>query len=155
MPDWSALNTLTLMLLPVGLPRATLPLKLSAGEVGVVGAVLLLPPPVVPAAGGETAVPLRKDVMGREGGSSRARKAPASAALDAGDLDLFEALRAWRAATAREQGVPAYIVFGDATLRALAEHRPTTVAGLGGISGIGEKKRDAYGSAVLEVIAAH
>ncbi|MFJ4045634.1 DNA helicase RecQ [Microbacterium sp. NPDC089987] len=104
---------------------------------------------------GETAVPLRKDTMGRVGGSSRARKAPASAAVDAGDRDLFEALRAWRAATAREQGVPAYIVFGDATLRALAERRPTTVAGLGGISGIGEKKRDAYGEAVLEVIAAH
>ncbi|MGX1792995.1 DNA helicase RecQ [Microbacterium sp. NPDC055312] len=104
---------------------------------------------------GETAVPLRKDTMGRAGGSSRVRKAPASASLDAEDRDLFEALRAWRAATAREQGVPAYIVFGDATLRALAEHRPTTVSGLGGISGIGEKKRDAYGAAVLEVIAAH
>ncbi|WP_313356673.1 DNA helicase RecQ [Microbacterium sp.] len=104
---------------------------------------------------GETAVPLRKDTIGRVGGSTRARKAPASASLDAGDRDLFEALRAWRAATAREQGVPAYIVFGDATLRALAENRPTTVSGLGGISGIGEKKRDAYGAAVLEVIAAH
>ncbi|MGW9628078.1 DNA helicase RecQ [Microbacterium sp. NPDC055521] len=104
---------------------------------------------------GETAVPLRRDTIGRVGGSTRARKAPASASLDAGDRGLFEALRAWRAATAREQGVPAYIVFGDATLRALAEHRPTTVSGLGGISGIGEKKRDAYGAAVLEVIAAH
>ncbi|MFS2280713.1 DNA helicase RecQ [Microbacterium sp. OR21] len=104
---------------------------------------------------GETEVPLRKDTMGRSGGSSRARKTSAADVLDAADRDLFEALRAWRAATAREQGVPAYIVFGDATLRALAEHRPTTVAGLGGISGIGEKKRDAYGAAVLEVIAAH
>ncbi|QMU97054.1 DNA helicase RecQ [Microbacterium esteraromaticum] len=103
---------------------------------------------------GETAVPLRKDTIGRAS-AGRVRKASAADALDAGDRDLFEALRAWRAATAREQGVPAYIVFGDATLRALAEHRPTTVAGLGGISGIGEKKRDAYGAAVLEVIAAH
>jgi len=104
---------------------------------------------------GETEVPLRKDTMGRSGGSSRARKTSAADALDATDRDLFEALRTWRAATARDQGVPAYIVFGDATLRALAEHRPTTVAGLGGISGIGEKKRDAYGAAVIEVIAAH
>lgn len=72
-----------------------------------------------------------------------------------GDQPLFEALRTWRAATAREQGVPAYIVFGDATLRALAEHRPASVDALSGISGIGEKKRDAYGEAVLEVIAAH
>ena len=104
---------------------------------------------------GETGVPLRKDTMGRSGAATRARKTSASDALDAADRDLFEALRTWRAATARDQGVPAYIVFGDATLRALAEHRPTTVAGLGGISGIGEKKRDAYGAAVLEVIAAH
>ncbi|MEV7633098.1 DNA helicase RecQ [Microbacterium sp. NPDC089318] len=104
---------------------------------------------------GETDVPLRKDTMGRVSSAARVRKESASASVDAGDRDLFEALRAWRAATARELGKPAYIVFGDATLRALAERRPTTVAGLGGISGIGEKKRDAYGAAVLEVIAAH
>ena len=55
---------------------------------------------------------------------------------------------------AKELGVPAYIVFGDATLRALAEHRPATLADLDGITGIGAKKREAYGAAVLEVIAA-
>ncbi|WP_353115975.1 DNA helicase RecQ [Microbacterium sp.] len=102
---------------------------------------------------GETPVPLRRDTIGRTA-PSRARKASASDALDAGDRPLFEALRAWRAETAREQGVPAYIVFGDATLRALAEHRPAVLADLDGITGIGAKKRDAYGDAVLEVIAA-
>ena len=50
--------------------------------------------------------------------------------------------------------MPAYIVFGDATLRALAEHRPATLADLDGITGIGAKKREAYGEAVLAVIAA-
>jgi len=103
---------------------------------------------------GETPVPLRKDTIGRVT-ASRARRTSAADALDAEDQPLFEALRTWRAATAREQGVPAYIVFGDATLRALAEHRPASVDALSGISGIGEKKRDAYGQAVLEVIAAH
>ena len=103
---------------------------------------------------GETAVPLRKDTIGRPASSSRARKASAADALDAGDRGLFEALRAWRAETAREQGVPAYIVFGDATLRALAEHRPSSLADLDGITGIGAKKREAYGEAVLGVIAA-
>ena len=49
--------------------------------------------------------------------------------------------------------MPAYIVFGDATLRALAAQRPTTLSALDGITGIGEKKREAYGAAVLEVIA--
>ena len=73
---------------------------------------------------------------------------------DPADRDLFEALRAWRAGAAKEQGVPAYIVFGDATLRALAEARPASVRDLDGISGIGAKKREAYGEAVLAVIAA-
>ncbi|WP_136023815.1 DNA helicase RecQ [Microbacterium sp. K27] len=103
---------------------------------------------------GETAVPLRKDTIGRPTSSGRARKASAADALDAGDRGLFEALRIWRAETAREQGVPAYIVFGDATLRALAEHRPASLADLDGITGIGAKKREAYGKGVLAVIAA-
>ncbi|MCV0334329.1 DNA helicase RecQ [Microbacterium sp.] len=103
---------------------------------------------------GETAVPLRKDTIGRPASSGRARKASAADALDAGDRGLFEALRIWRAETAREQGVPAYIVFGDATLRALAEHRPASLADLDGITGIGAKKREAYGEGVLAVIAA-
>ncbi|MFS0895237.1 DNA helicase RecQ [Microbacterium sp. 179-I 3D3 NHS] len=103
---------------------------------------------------GETPVPLRKDTIGRPSASARARKAGAADALDAGDRGLFEALRAWRAETAREQGVPAYIVFGDATLRALAEHRPASLHDLEGITGIGAKKREAYGEGVLAVIAA-
>jgi ATP-dependent DNA helicase RecQ len=113
--------------------------------------------PGEPAAGvlrGETPVPLRKDTIGRPASAPRARKASAADALDAGDRPLFEALRAWRAETAREQGVPAYIVFGDATLRALAEHRPASLADLDGITGIGAKKREAYGEGVLAVIAA-
>jgi len=102
---------------------------------------------------GEAAVPLRRDVLGRGGGGSRARKAAATESVAEGDRDLFEALRAWRAGVAKEQGVPAYIVFGDATLRALADQRPASVAALEGITGIGAKKREAYGEAVLEVIA--
>ena len=75
-------------------------------------------------------------------------------ALADGDRGLFEALRAWRAGVAREIGKPAYVVFNDATLRALAEHRPGSMADLDGITGIGATKRDAYGEAVLEVVAA-
>ncbi|MFV0407048.1 MAG: DNA helicase RecQ [Propioniciclava sp.] len=102
---------------------------------------------------GAEAVPLRREVLGR--GQARVRKARAAASVAEPDRDLFEALRAWRASTAREQAVPAYIVFGDATLRALAEHRPQTLDELDGISGIGAKKRESYGDAVLRVIADH
>jgi ATP-dependent DNA helicase RecQ len=82
------------------------------------------------------------------------RKVAASDTLADGDRALFEALREWRAGVARELGVPAYIVFGDATLRALAEVRPASLADLDGVTGIGAKKREAYGEAVLGVIAA-
>lgn len=102
---------------------------------------------------GDAEVPLRRDVLTRAS-SSRQRRTSASETLDAADQSLFEALRAWRAETARELGVPAYIVFGDATLRALAEARPEGLGDLDGITGIGAKKREAYGEAVLEVVAA-
>jgi ATP-dependent DNA helicase RecQ len=103
---------------------------------------------------GETAVPLRRDVMGRSAGAGRVRKTTAPESLAAGDVGLFEALRAWRAGVAKELGVPAYIIFGDSTLRALAERRPASLADLDGVTGIGAKKREAYGDAVLEVVAA-
>lgn len=108
---------------------------------------------------GELPVPLRRDVLlpqGSGSGAGRSRAAQsnaASASLAPADQPLFEALRAWRAECAREQGVPAYIVFADATLRALAELRPTTMDALNEITGIGAKKREAYGEAVLAIIA--
>ncbi|MDQ1172602.1 ATP-dependent DNA helicase RecQ [Microbacterium testaceum] len=107
---------------------------------------------------GETPVPLRRDALGRTGGGgaggSRQRKSSADDVAP-GDRDLFEALRAWRAEKAREQGVPAYIVFGDATLRAIAAARPAAIADLDGITGIGAKKREAYGDGILTVVAAN
>ncbi|MBB5912031.1 ATP-dependent DNA helicase RecQ [Nocardia transvalensis] len=78
---------------------------------------------------------------------------PAAADLSPADADLFERLRAWRASAAKEQGVPAYVVFHDATLREIAARKPANLAELGSISGIGENKRAKYGDGVLEVIA--
>ena len=103
---------------------------------------------------GDAPVPLRRDVLGRST-AQRVRKASAGQTLSEADQPLFEALRAWRAGVAKELGVPAYIVFGDSTLRALAELRPATLADLDGVTGIGAKKREAYGEAVLEVVAAN
>ncbi|PWD50624.1 DNA helicase RecQ [Serinibacter arcticus] len=101
--------------------------------------------------GGRREVHLRTEVA-RPGRTRAARKAVASADLASGDVPLFEALRAWRAGVAKEQGVPAYIVFGDATLRSIATARPTSLDGLGQVSGVGEKKLESYGEAVLAVV---
>ena len=89
----------------------------------------------------------------RPGRSGRSGAPAAAADLDAGQAALFERLRAWRAAVAKEQGVPAYVVFHDATLRELAQRRPTTPAELGAVSGIGAAKLERYGAGALAVIA--
>jgi ATP-dependent DNA helicase RecQ len=77
----------------------------------------------------------------------------ASVDLPAGAEPLFEKLRAWRASTAKEQGVPAYVVFHDATLRQIATDRPLTLTELGGVSGVGENKLAKYGQQILEILA--
>jgi DNA helicase-2/ATP-dependent DNA helicase PcrA len=69
------------------------------------------------------------------------------------DEDLFERLRRWRVMAASAQSVPAYVVFTDATLTALAERRPTSEAELVGIAGIGPHKLARYGEAVLKLVA--
>ncbi|MEV4433940.1 DNA helicase RecQ [Streptomyces sp. NPDC049585] len=68
-------------------------------------------------------------------------------------VPVFEALRAWRAATAREQGVPAYVIFHDATLREIATAVPGSLEELSGVSGVGENKLAKYGDSLLEVLA--
>ncbi|MGW2850244.1 RQC domain-containing protein, partial [Streptomyces sp. NPDC001274] len=83
----------------------------------------------------------------------RTKSQAAAAELPPEAVPVFEALRAWRAAQAKEQGVPAYVIFHDATLREIAAARPDSVAALGGISGLGEKKLATYGEGVLEVLA--
>ena len=85
---------------------------------------------------------------------TRAAKQKAGAELPAEARPLFERLREWRAGVAREQGVPAYVVFGDATLRGIALTRPAGLAELATISGVGQKKLESYGDAVLEVVGA-
>ncbi|MDR1808436.1 MAG: DNA helicase RecQ [Propionibacteriaceae bacterium] len=109
---------------------------------------------------GEVAVALRQDVAVARGRAkkdkaAKAAKAGASAAaaaeLTAEQAELFERLRAWRAGVAREKGLPAYVVFHDSTLRAVAAARPTAVAELKGIPGIGAAKLEAYGEALVTV----
>lgn len=89
--------------------------------------------------------------------AARAAKSAKTAPVDLApeDVALFEKLREWRAATAKEQGVPAYVVFHDATLRDIAARKPADLSGLGAVGGVGENKLAKYGEQVLEVVAAH
>jgi ATP-dependent DNA helicase RecQ len=83
-----------------------------------------------------------------------AAAAAAAAELPAEAAGRFEQLRAWRAATAKEQGVPAYVIFHDATLREVAARCPATLADLGTVSGVGESKLAKYGQQVLDTLDA-
>ncbi|HEU5475346.1 MAG TPA: DNA helicase RecQ [Actinophytocola sp.] len=81
------------------------------------------------------------------------REATAAAELPAAAAPVFERLRAWRAATAKEQGVPAYVIFHDATLREIAIRSPATLAELSTVSGVGEAKLARYGEQILAELA--
>jgi ATP-dependent DNA helicase RecQ len=86
--------------------------------------------------------------------AARARSAAGAAAqLSPEAAPAFERLRAWRAATAKEQGVPAYVIFHDATLRQIAAESPRTLAALGTVSGVGEAKLAKFGQQVLDTLS--
>jgi len=85
-------------------------------------------------------------------GASTARSGGTAAAAASAD-PLFLRLKEWRLDAAKQQSVPAYVVFSDATLRAIAAARPASRAELAGIPGVGAVKLDRYGAAVLELCA--
>jgi ATP-dependent DNA helicase RecQ len=66
---------------------------------------------------------------------------------------VFEQLRAWRAAAAKEGGVPAYVIFHDATLRQIAALAPSTLAELATVGGVGETKLARYGQQILDLLS--
>jgi ATP-dependent DNA helicase RecQ len=103
-------------------------------------------------------VPLRREPE-RPAKAPRVRTSPARDAtrrdsapteLTTEARELFERLRAWRASIAREQGLPAYVIFHDATLRQIAAERPATLAALAAVNGVGEAKLAKYGQQVLD-----
>ena len=71
------------------------------------------------------------------------------------DEELYERLREWRLERARTDKVPAFVVFTDATLQAIAEAAPTDEAGLLRLPGIGRSKLERYGKAALDVVRGH
>ncbi|MFD3781704.1 DNA helicase RecQ, partial [Streptomyces sp. NPDC058612] len=108
--------------------------------------------------GGRRSVQMRKEKAPaapsrKESGSRSGKAARVPVDLPAAAEPVFLALRSWRAATAREQGVPAYVVFHDATLREIATRLPATVEELGTIGGVGEAKLTKYAQGVLDTLA--
>jgi ATP-dependent DNA helicase RecQ len=101
-----------------------------------------------------------KVMMRREPERVRAARTPKSRTaagspspdLPAEATPLFERLRTWRAAVAKESGMPAYVIFHDATLRAIATLRPSTLEELGTVSGVGQNKLTKFGQQVLDTL---
>ncbi|WP_410640270.1 DNA helicase RecQ [Amycolatopsis sp. lyj-346] len=105
--------------------------------------------------GGDRQVLLRREPERAAAAKVRSsKKAAVAVDMPAEAAPLFERLRAWRAGVAKEQGVPAYVVFHDATLRQIATQRPSSLADLGTVSGVGENKLAKYGEGLLEVLTA-
>jgi ATP-dependent DNA helicase RecQ len=106
---------------------------------------------------GEAAFTMRLDVVapkkGRNVGS--ARKAADWPEATGAEAELLGRLRAWRASTAKERNVPAYVIFHDATLRDIARTKPDSIEALGTISGVGDRKLEAYGEEIIGLIAEH
>lgn len=122
---------------------------------------LLLLPDARQVLKGEVSVLLRQQAVSakaerpRRGSKTPAKKTSAKgmaeATLNAGALERLARLKSWRADVAREHNLPAFVIFHDATLRAIAEQAPKSLRDLEGISGMGVKKLQAYGAEVLRV----
>lgn len=96
---------------------------------------------------------LREDALApASAAAGRAARGGGGEPAMAGD-PLFDALRAWRKREAAEQGVPAYVIFQNDTLAAIAAARPGDIDALADIPGVGRSKLDRYGPAVLRVVA--
>ena len=101
---------------------------------------------------GETSLTLRRHVARAKGKAVRTSRTASSASAE-NDSPLVAMLRNWRAEKAREQGVPAYVILHDRTLRELAERRPNSPEALLEVPGIGLAKAERYGEDLLELLA--
>ncbi|HZN17763.1 MAG TPA: DNA helicase RecQ [Micromonosporaceae bacterium] len=135
----------------------TLALTESSGEVlSRARQVMLRREPARPPSASRT--PRGAGAAASSGPASSGAAAPPAGAVSAAELSpaalaVFERLRAWRAEAARDQGVPAYVIFHDSTLRQIAAECPSTLDAVSRINGIGEHKLAKYGQQVLDILA--
>ncbi len=100
---------------------------------------------------GEQRIDMRR-IAPRKGKSATVRRRAPTDGLRAADAALLERLRTWRSEQAREQSVPAYVIFHDATLSAIAAARPRDITDLSSIHGIGARKLERYGPALMALL---
>ena len=144
---------------PEGFWRAVIRQLISHGalrtESGNYASLKLVPEAARPILRSEEKVMLRAEP---ERAPRPRRTAPAattaSASATAETTPLFEALREWRTAEARLQGVPPYVIFHDSVLRELAAARPSTLTELGSLRGVGASKLERYGAVLLTLLRA-
>jgi ATP-dependent DNA helicase RecQ len=117
------------------------------------GGLFLVQEKARPILRGEARVMLREEGKRRQEVLRPGRGAAVRDDAGAEVLGLFEALRSWRAAEAKAQRIPPYVIFHDAVLREIAAVRPESVEELGQIKGVGASKMQRYGAAVLGVIS--
>lgn len=119
------------------------------------GGLFLVQDKARPILRGETRVLMRQEAVRRTHDIQRPQR-PVTATPEAmpESTSLFEALRVWRAAQAKAQAVPPYVIFHDTVLREIAAVRPASLEELGQIKGVGASKLQRYGLAVLDVLAA-
>jgi len=106
---------------------------------------------------GEESVTLRryvKPTRTRHASSRTGERADPSAGLGPRERARWDRLRAWRTDTAKRDGVPAYVIFHDATLAEIARSAPDSIDGLRHIPGIGARKLERFGDELIEVVAA-
>ncbi len=121
-------------------------------DVGGFGA-LKLTPAARPLLKGTETLTLRRHTQKKKADVPRSSRA--SASLDGSAQALFERLRVWRAETAKAHGVPAYVIFLDSTLAAIAAARPADLDRLAALPGLGAAKIEHYGAALLDICHAH
>ena len=103
---------------------------------------------------GEVSVEMRRVVVVKGGKekTAKARRGASSSSAAQPNTALLDKLKDWRYVEAQAQSVPAFVIFHDSTLAGIAATNPKTLDALAGISGIGAKKLDRYGKAILELL---
>src|SRR6185437_12300327 len=137
-----------------GVIRQLIAAGMSPTESGEFASLALVPERARPVLRGEERVMLREEAAAPARARRERRPAAVAADLPAAPAGLFESLRAWRAAEAKAQAIPPYVIFHDSVLREIAAVRPASLAELGQVKGVGAPKLERYGARVLDILKA-